>query len=498
MGLAPVLMVMGTGSAVGKSLLAAALCRIYADRGLRVAPFKAMNMSLNSAVTRDGREIARAQWLQCLAARTEPRAEMNPMLLKPKGETASQVMVLGLPYADLTVREYFRRRRYFRSIVASSLTLLRREYDLVIAEGAGSPAEVNLRRYDFANLATAEIGDASVLLVADISPGGAFAALVGTLALLPPAARKKVRGFVLNKFRGTRAILEPGLRWLERRTQRPVVGVLPYVEDLALPQEDSLWGWRIGGREASLILGVVRLPHLSNSTDFEAFREDDVEVMFARSPQELGPVDALFLPGTKNTVEDLLFIRSNGWASCIEALRASGVPIIGICGGYEMLGGKIRDPDHIESSRGTVPGLGMLPVVTEFRAYRKVLRNVEGRVRGGRFLDEARGARVTGYEIHMGEVKRLGGRAPIALSLAGKEVLEGCARGTVLGLSLHGFFDNPEVRAAFLSHLRRRRGLPPREPGGVSLDAALDRWASIVERHMEIRLVDRWLRIRGV
>lgn len=491
-------MIMGTGSGCGKSLLVTALCRIYANRGFRVAPFKAQNMSLNSAVTADGREIARAQWLQAVAARTEPRAEMNPILLKPKGELTSQVIALGLPYADLTVHDYYRRHRYFCSLVGSSLARLRAGYDLVIAEGAGSPAEINLRRYDLANLTTARLADAPVLLVADISLGGAFANLVGHLSLFAPADRKRVKGFALNKFRGSPEILEPGIRWLERRTKRPVVGVLPSVDDLGLPQEDSLWEWRIHPSQASIAIGVVRLPHLSNSTDFEVFAQDGVRVAFARTPSQLSTVDALVLPGTKNTVDDLQFLQKNGWVEAIRAMHAAGLPLVGICGGYQMLGRQIRDPLRIESSHGSVPGLGLLPVVTEFTGYRKTLRNVEGRIHGGWFLDGIRGARVKGYEIRMGEVKRLGGRAPIVLCHSGtRQTLEGCVRKGVLGVSFHGFFDNPEVRTAFLNTLRARRGLPRQGCSAVPVEQALERWAEIVQKHLDLDTVNRWVGMGG-
>jgi len=495
-------MVQGTASSVGKSVLVAALCRIFRDAGWRVAPFKAQNMSLNSYVTREGGEMGRAQVVQALAAGVEPHVDMNPILLKPEADARSQVVVLGSPVARTSAREYYARKAEWWPVVVAALERLRSRHELVIIEGAGSPAEINLVREDIANMRVARAAESPVLLVADIDRGGVFAALYGTVALLPEEERSLVRGMIVNKFRGDPTILEPGLRELERITSVPVLGVVPYLSHLAIPEEDSVFleGRQAAARTDGLDVSVIRVERLANSNDFEALeREPGVSVRYVRRVEDLGSPDLVVLPGSKSTVADLRVLRESGLADGVVRLALAGTPVIGICGGYQMLGRSIRDPGRVESEEEEVEGLGLLDVVTEF-SPEKSTHLVRGRVLDGEgILGDAAGKVVEGYEIHMGRTRRLGARPLIEIAeRGGRSVkdLDGAAQadGHIAGTYLHGLFDNSSARGAILAYLARRRGLawPAAGQAGEGLEEAFGRLAAAVRGALDMtRLRER-------
>ena len=440
------LLVAGTGSDAGKSVLVAGLCRWLARQGVKVAPFKAQNMSLNSFVTADGAEIGRAQVMQAAAAGIEPTADMNPVLLKPGSDRRSQVVVLGHPEAEADAMGYRAHAPRLKRVSLESLTRLRDRYDVVICEGAGSPAEINLRGTDVANMGLARAAGLPVIVVGDIDRGGVFAAMYGTLALLSPEDQALISGFVINKFRGARELLEPGLSMLERLTARPVYGVLPWREGLGGDAEDSLTldlsrhTHDVSfGQKDFLRVAAVRLPRISNFTDLDALAaEPGVLVRFADRPADLADADLVVLPGSRATVTDLGWLRERGLADAVTARARAGRPVLGICGGYQMLAGQIED--QVESRRGTVPGLGLLPVRVVF-GREKVL----GRPRG-----QALGAPVAGYEIHHGVAE--------ITDPAAEPFLDGCRRGAVWGTSWHGALENNDFRRAFLTEVAALAG----------------------------------------
>jgi len=438
-------MVLGATSGAGKTLLVAALCRILSDLGLRVAPFKSQNMSLNSTVTSRGEEISRAQALQALAARTEAEARMNPVLLKPKKDDVSQVVVLGKPYRDMDVPTYYGEFACGEgpSIVAEAFDHLRRRFDAVVIEGAGSPAEINIADVDLANMMTAEITDSPCILVVNIEWGGAFAYAYGTLMLLPPEQRARFKGIIINNLHGDATCLRPGIEELERLTGVPVLGVLPHVEH-ALPDEDSQ---DLASRErGGTVVAVLRLPHISNFTDFDALElEPGISVAYVDDPSGVARADAIIIPGTKNTVADLRWLRERGLADAIRRRRGE-VPILGVCGGYQMLGREIADPLGLEGDEPcTWEGLGLLRTATRFDAYDKRTVQVEGVLASG-------GGAVRGYEIHMGGT--VSEEAPLFLLRDDEGVrAEGAcdAENMVMGTYVHGLFDLPSFRQHFLS-----------------------------------------------
>lgn len=492
-------MLQGTGSHVGKSVLAAALCRIFFRSGYRVAPFKAQNMALNSYVTARGEEIARAQVVQSWAAGIDPEVDMNPVLLKPTGDSRSQVVVLGRVVGNISARDYHLdfNRRLLRE-VEQALYRLSQRYEVIVIEGAGSPAEVNLKEQEIANMRVAKLVGALVLLVADIDRGGALAAIVGTLELLDPDERELVAGLIINKFRGDIELLCPALDFLESRTGKPVLGVIPYLEDLGLPEEDSvaLEDRRLSAASQEVLhVAVIQLPRISNFTDFDALaRQPGVKVNYVAGHQPLGEPDLVIIPGSKNTIADLLFLRQTGEAEEIVALARRGVPAIGICGGYQMLGREVRDPDRVEASVERVAGLGLLDVVTVFRSE-KATYCCEGVVCGGPLLESCRGLRIAGYEIHMGESERLGSTPPaIALTRRGDQEVcrpDGAVSqdGLVFGTYVHGLFDNDVFRGRFLDGLRRRKGLKALTGSyryGEDLEKSFDRLAETVASHLDL------------
>jgi adenosylcobyric acid synthase len=483
------LLVAGTQSDAGKSLVTAGICRWLARRGVRVAPFKAQNMALNSAVTPGGAEIGRAQAVQAAAADVPAEAAMNPVLIKPSGAHHSQVLLMGRPYADADARSYQDLKLALRAPVLEALDDLRGRFDVVVCEGAGSPAEINLRAGDLANMGLARSAGLPVVVVGDIDRGGVFASLFGTVALLEPADQALVAGFLINKFRGDAAILAPGLDQISGLTGRPVLGVLPYQDGLWLDVEDSL-ALEAPRPEPAPALGadalevaVVRLRWMSNFTDVDALAaEPGVSVRFTRSPADVARADLVLVPGTKATVEDLERLRAAGLARALERRATAGEPILGLCGGYQLLGGRIED--HVESRRGTVDALGLLPVDTAFAAE-KLLRRVSGTLAGGALGTDGDRVPASGYEIRHGHPTRRGGAALID---DGTAVGEGCRDGAVLGTSWHGVLECDGVRRALLRWVAARRGRDWR-PGDVPFAAIrerhLDRLGDLVEEHAD-------------
>ena len=456
------LMIQGTASHVGKSVITAAFCRMFARAGYRVAPFKAQNMSNNSFVTRQGGEMGRAQVFQAQAAGIEPHVDMNPVLLKPDADTSAQVVVLGRAVDTMDVGQYHAYQGQAWKAVQAAFKRLHDEYELVIIEGAGSPAEINLRSRDIVNMKVAALADAPVLLVGDIERGGVFASLVGTMALLTPSERRRVRGFLINKFRGDRSLLTPGLEYLEKRTKVPVLGVLPYVFGLPVEEEDAVvLDSRPGqGSERAIDIGVVHLPHISNATDFEPLRQaPDVSVRYIETVEGFGQPDVVILPGTKSTTADFEWMQNQGIAARILDHARSGGWTIGICGGYQMLGREIRDPAGIESQREAVAALGLLPVITIFEE-RKRLVQTEATC----LLPGLEGVPVRGYEIHQGRTTAGDTIAPAfeLTRLLDMPVTQtdGSATGVeCFGTYLHGLFDHAQFRRAYLNRLREHKGM---------------------------------------
>ena len=476
------LLVAGTTSDAGKSVVTAGLCRWLARQGAKVAPFKAQNMSLNSTVTADGAEIGRAQAMQAAAAGIAPEAHMNPVLLKPGSDRTSQVVVLGKPWADVSALSYREHKAALLEVALASLSDLRSRYDVVVCEGAGSPTEINLRATDIANMGLARAADLPVLVVGDIDRGGVFASLFGTLALLEPADQALLAGFVVNKFRGDDALLAPGVRMLESLTGRPILGVLPWIPGLQLDAEDSLDLAApvdplppVG--EDVLRVSVVRFPRMSNWTDVDALAaEPGVLVRFATTPEELADADLVVLPGTRATVNDLAWLRSRGLEPALARRAAESRPLLGICGGYQMLGHTIDDA--VESGAGRVEGLGLLPVQTAF-ARDKTLGRPEGSYRGAPVT--------TAYEIHHGVVQVEGGD-PVF------EPAEGCRTGSVTGTVWHGALESDGMRRGYLAEVAQaagRRWLPGTTSFEAVRQARLDALGDLVADHLDTDAVLR-------
>ncbi|ULU27058.1 cobyric acid synthase [Dyella terrae] len=485
---AGVLMVQGCTSDAGKSTLVAGLCRWLYRRGVSVAPFKPQNMALNSAVTVDGGEIGRAQAVQAQAAGLLPHTDFNPVLLKPNSDIGAQVIVHGHAIATMDARHYHDYKRIAMDAVLASHQRLVDRYQAVIVEGAGSPAEINLRDRDIANMGYAEAVDCPVILIADIDRGGVFAHLVGTLALLSESERARVGGFVINRFRGDIALLQPGLDWLERETGKPVLGVLPYLHGLQLEAEDALPREAAVKANARLRVVVPVLPRISNHTDFDALRaHPDVEFQFVGANESHPAADLIVLPGSKNTRADLAWLREHGWDETLARHLRYGGKVIGICGGFQMLGRFVHDPQGIESTPGSSNGLGWLQMETTLEA-RKQLRRVEGKL-------VLEGAKVSGYEIHCG-VSR-GEALSRPASVLGSGELDGALTddGQILGTYLHGLFDEPQALAALLSWAGLRDAAP--------LDmhrlreASIDRVADAVEAHLDTTALWQWLQPSG-
>ena len=456
------IMVQGTMSGAGKSLLCAALCRIFAQDGYRVAPFKSQNMALNSFVTRDGLEMGRAQVVQAQAAGVEPDVRMNPILLKPSSDTGSQVIVGGEVRGQMSAADYFKMKRQLIPDILAAFNSLSEDVDIVVIEGAGSPAEINLKADDIVNMGLAKLVDAPVLLAGDIDRGGVFAQLYGTVALLEQEERARIAGLVINKFRGDVEILRPGLAMLEEKTGLPVLGVVPYLH-VEIEDEDSL-SERLNANRAvkPLDAAVIRLPHISNFTDFMPLEQHELlGVRYVQRARELGRPDLVILPGTKNTMEDLLWLRQNGLEAAALKLAHAGTPILGVCGGYQMLGQTLDDPQGTESGRPmALSGLGLLPTRTVFDAQKRRMQ-VRAAAQGELFG----GARLTGYEIHNGRTEA--GGAPFCVLEDGTP--EGCVNRNVFGTYLHGLFDSGELTGALVRMLCARKGISPTQTQLMSM-----------------------------
>ena len=479
------IMIQGTMSNAGKSLLCAGLCRIFRQDGYRVAPFKAQNMALNSFITADGGEMGRAQVVQAEAAGIEPDVRMNPILLKPTTDVGSQVIVNGVVQGNMRAMEYYRRKREFVPAVLEAYDSLAAENDIIVIEGAGSPAEINLKQEDIVNLGLAKLVDAPVLLVGDIDRGGVFAQLYGTVALLEPEEKARIKGTIVNKFRGDRKILEPGLETLEQLCGVPVAGVIPYVH-VDIDDEDSLSTrfTRDTGRK-DIDLAVIRLPRISNFTDFAPFeRFENVSVRYVEKVSDLHDPDMILLPGTKSTIADLKWLRESGLEAAVLKAASAGTPIFGICGGYQMLGRTVSDPEQVEAAGiSEISGMNLLDMDTLFRGE-KVQTQTEGIFENIPGLFSClNGLAYQGYEIHMG--RSMERRSAVT------------CKGNVYGSYIHGIFDAPGVAEAILGTLCRKKGLDPARLGSFDpkayKEAQYDKLADAVRSGLDMELVYRVL-----
>jgi adenosylcobyric acid synthase len=510
------LMILGTASHVGKSSLTAGLGRIFSDDGYRVAPFKAQNMSLNSAATPDGREIGRAQALQAEACRATPRAEMNPILLKSSSDTSSQIILLGRIWGEVTASDYHTRRveQLFPEVL-ESYRRLADSHDLILLEGAGSPAEVNLREHDIVNMRMAYAADAACVLVGDIDRGGVFAALLGTMELLEPEDRACIRGFIINKFRGDESLLRPGVATIERRLGLPCVGVVPFLPDLGLDEEDGValegrssaarrWRHLDSGSLRALRIGVIALPHMANFTDFDPLTvEPAVSLAYLEQPDEMAEADLLVLPGSKQTLDDLHWLQHRGFVQEFRRLHGIGVPIIGICGGFQMLGVAIEDPQGIENQGEPYrrEGLGFLSVRTVLHTE-KTVRRVKGCLRSNFFGNgPCPETHFEGYEIHVGETSYEPGARPLADVVrqgTADSVPDGAVGGSgrVFGTYMHGFFDNDDFRHSFIQAARAAVDLGPAATWAyvaAERESRIDRLANHLRQSLDMNLIKSWI-----
>ncbi len=541
--LAKTLMIQGTGSGAGKSLLVAALCRIFKDAGLNAAPFKAQNMALNSYITLEGGEIGRAQALQAEAAKIEPTVDMNPILLKASGEAGSQVIIHGKVHSTMQAKEYHAfvkgegdcKRETMSPFcseawkaVIKSFNRLSKKYELIIMEGAGSPAEINLMDVDIVNMSIAKHAKAPIILVGDIDKGGVFASLYGTVKLLGKDSRH-IKGFVINKFRGDLEILKPGLEMLSEKTGKPVIGVLPYINNIDLPEEDglSLQGsnskFKIQDSKSEKIkikIVILHLQYIANFTDFDPFMcEPDVEIVYSRNSSEIENAGMVIIPGSKNTVKDLMFLKETRLDESIKLAYSKGIQIMGMCGGYQMLGKKIYDPHGIESPHKEVDGLGLLDIETMFDRD-KITSRVEAELVDGSWL-MAHGDKnyelsamsyqlLRGYEIHMGtskgdiglfKIKRLTSLSPINLRLrriTDSPIYDGSKKGNCWGTYLHGIFENDSFRREIINQARKTKGLRPLDSTAIYADIkdkAIDNLAHIVRENIDMNFLKRLIRL---
>lgn len=484
-GLSPCISVLGTGSDVGKSIIVTALCRYFSNLGIEVAPYKSQNMSNNSGVTPEGLEMGRAQIVQAQAARIAPQVDMNPILLKPTSDVGSQVVLLGRARENQTAMAYHRRKEMLLAEAQNALTRLRQKYDLIIMEGAGSCAEVNLMAHDIVNLPMAEYAQAPVILVGDIHRGGIFAQLVGTLACLPPEKAQRIAGFVINRFRGDIRLFEDGTRWIENHTGKPVFGVLPWFNHFAIESEDSVVieapktvTFEPDGKPA---IAIIRIPHISNFTDFDALAAiDGIGVHYLEKPQNLAHFAAVIIPGSKNTRFDLDWLEQSGWKVLLNDYAAKDGHLLGICGGYQMMGRTVNDPHGLEGTPGSTEGLGLLPVETDLEAPKTTTLT--------RFSwEEDQGL---GYEIHMGRTRRLDGRALFSVQdRNGKGVADqdGCISrtGHCIGTYMHGLFDSRAITARWLADIGLGNITLPRHFGWAAKDKAYDLLAEHFCEHVD-------------
>jgi len=465
------IMLLGTGSNVGKSIIAAGLCRIFYQDGYSVAPFKSQNMALNSYITKDGKEMGRAQVVQAEAANIEPEAFMNPILLKPTTDRKSQVIVNGKVYKNMDAREYFAYKHNLKKDIMTAYNHIRENFDICVLEGAGSPAEINLKEDDIVNTGMAEMADSPVLLVADIDRGGVFAAIYGTVMLLEENERKRIKGVIINKFRGDKSLLTSGIEMIEKLTDIPVLGVVPFVP-LGIEEEDSLGIDKYNEKkEGKIKISVIKLKHISNFTDIDALSHyNDVSLKYVTKSSELGNEDIIIIPGSKNTVEDMKDLIEKNIGREIVRIAKKGTPVFGICGGFQIMGQKIMDPEKIESDLKEISGLGLLDIETVMKSdktttqYKNTVKNVSGILAG------TEGMEIKGYEIHQGysypvnEKNEENNNSENILKndtgcLFGEEKLKGAVKDNIAGTYIHGIFDNSEFTSHFLNEVRKLKGL---------------------------------------
>ncbi|MEB2629123.1 cobyric acid synthase [Peribacillus frigoritolerans] len=497
------IMIQGTSSDVGKSLICTAFCRVFSNKGFRVVPFKSQNMALNSYVTLDGGEIGRAQGVQAEAARITATTDMNPILLKPKQDMVSEVIVHGKHFLDMNAKSY--RSQFVQEampIIRKSVEKLQDEYDIIVLEGAGSPAEINLKDRDIANMRMAKLTDAAVILVADIDRGGVFASIIGTLALLDQEERDRVKGIIINKFRGMRELLDDGIEWVEKETGIPVLGVLPYL-DVNIEAEDSLALSSLRFKkpkkaEFPIDVAVLRFPRISNFTDVDPFfDEPGVGVRLVSSVHELGNPDLLILPGTKNTMEDLEWLKRMGLDGAIDERRKQGTMIFGICGGFQMLGTKLFDPDAVEGDGENAEGLSLLPVETVFQAEKKTVQ-MEGVLSAGIMESQMN---LNGFEIHLGRTTLKSQVRPFLSLKDGREDGAISNDNQVMGTYLHGIFHNRLFTRLLVNQIRRNKGLDEVKENVQSdserREEAYNLLASHLEENIDMDTIYQWLQLES-
>ncbi len=495
------IMLLGTGSNVGKSIITAGLCRIFYQDGYSVAPFKSQNMALNSFITKDGKEMGRAQVVQAEAANIEPESWMNPILLKPTTDRKSQVIVNGKVYKNMDAREYFAYKHNLKKDIMKAYSHIRDSFDICVLEGAGSPAEINLKEDDIVNTGMAEMADAPVLIVADIDRGGVFASIYGTIKLLLPHEQERIKGVIINKFRGDKTLLKPGIEMIEELTGVPVLGVVPYVK-LGIEEEDSLGIDKYNEKkEGKVRISVIKLKHISNFTDIDALSHyEDVSLKYVEKASDLGNEDIIIIPGSKNTIEDMKELIEKEINTRIVRLAKNGTVVFGICGGFQMLGQKITDPHKIESSIGEISGLGLLPIETVMEKtktttqYTNTLKNT-----GNSILEGAEGITVKGYEIHQGysrlESAFLEGKSygqAVRECIFGDGILKGMAKENIIGTYIHGIFDNSEFTSHILNKVIERKGFDKVNENfsfAEYKDREYDKLAQILRENLDMRAI---------
>ena len=495
------IMLLGTGSNVGKSIIAAGLCRIFYQDGYSVSPFKSQNMALNSYITKDGKEMGRAQVVQAEAANIEPESFMNPILLKPTTDRKSQVIVNGKVYKNMDAREYFAYKHNLKKDIMTAYNHIRENFDICVLEGAGSPAEINLKKDDIVNTGMAEMAASPVLLVADIDRGGVFATIYGTVMLLEENERKRIKGVIINKFRGDKSLLTSGIEMIEKLTDIPVIGVVPFVP-LGIEEEDSLGIDKYNEKkEGKIRISVIKLKHISNFTDIDALSHyNDVSLKYITKSSELGNEDIIIIPGSKNTIEDMKDLIEKNIGREIVRIARKGTPVFGICGGFQMLGQKIMDPEKVESNLKEISGLGLLDIETVMETdkittqYRNTIKNVSGILRG------TEGMEIKGYEIHQGYsylVNEKNNNLENILKndtgcLFGDEKLKGTVKGNIAGTYIHGIFDNSEFTNHFLNEIRKIKGLDRTDENFSYSDyknREYDKLAEVLRENLDIKKI---------